>query len=67
MDSPSIVSPLDGGHAAQSRQPVGRERGQGAPSAFELIDPGDEAQDLRRDLDSVGSHHEPILHIYTHF
>ncbi|MDA8154238.1 MAG: hypothetical protein M0003_16255, partial [Acidithiobacillus sp.] len=46
-------------------QPVGRERAQGAPSAFELIDPGDEAQDLRRDLDSVGSQHEPILRPFT--
>ncbi|WP_297451156.1 hypothetical protein [Ferrovum sp.] len=39
----------------ESRQAVGRKRTQGAPGAFELVDPGDEAQDLRGDLDGVGS------------
>ena len=33
--------------------------------AFELVDPGDEAQDLRGDQDGVGFQHAPILHPFT--
>ena len=59
LDAGGGADALDGGHAPQGRQPVGRERAQGAPGAFELVDPGDEAQDLRGDLEGVGSQHEP--------
>ena len=54
-----------GGHAAQSRQTLRRKSPQGTPSAFELIDFGDQGQHLWRDLDSVGSEHEPIVHPIT--
>ena len=40
---------LDGGHAPQRRQAVGRS----APCTFEFVDPGDQAQDLRGDLEGV--------------
>ena len=65
LDAGGGADALDGRHAAQRRQPVRRERAQGAPRAFELVDPGNEAQDLRRDLDGVGFQHEPILHPFT--
>jgi hypothetical protein len=42
-----------------------RERAQGAPGAFELVDPGDEAPDLQGDLENVGFQHEPIPHPFT--
>ncbi len=38
---------------------------QGTPSAFEFVDPRNEAQDLRGDLDDVDPQHEPILHPFT--
>ena len=45
-------------HAPQGRQTIRRKRAQGTPRALELVDLGDQAQDLRGDLDSVGSDHE---------
>ena len=34
---------------------LGRKGGQAAPSALEFVDSGDKAQDLRGDLECVGS------------
>jgi len=65
LDASRGADALDGCHAAQGQQAVGRERTQGAPGALELVDPGDEAQDLRGDLEGVGLQHEPILHPFT--
>jgi hypothetical protein len=58
---------LDRGDAAQGRQSIGRKRSQGAPCAFELVDPGDQAQDLRGNLNGVGSNHRTnTTPNYTH-
>jgi hypothetical protein len=56
---------LDGSHAAQRRQAVRCECAQGAPGAFELVDPGNEAQNLRGDLEGVGFQYEPPLNPFT--
>ena len=56
---------LDSGDTAQYRQALRRERTQGTPRAFELVDPGDEAQDLGGDLEGVGSQHKPMLRPFT--
>ena len=45
---------LNGRHVPQGRQAIGRKGTQGAPGALEFVDSGDEAQDLRGDLECVG-------------
>ena len=57
---------FDGGNAQQCRQSIRRQSPQGPPGTFELVDTGDEAEHLGRDLDGGGSDHgEPFLHPFT--
>lgn len=53
---------LNGRHSSQGQQPAWRKRAQGTPCTFEFVDPGNQTQDLWRDLKGVGSKHEPIIH-----
>ena len=48
---------LDGGDPPQCRQPVRRQRAQGAPSSLELVDAGDQAENFRSNLEGVGANH----------
>ena len=51
-----------------TRRSAARRSGASVPrarGALEFVDPGDEAQDLRGDLECVGSQHEPIIHPFT--
>ena len=45
---------LDRSDTSQRRQTLRRERAQRTPCTLELVDLGDQAQDLGRDLDGVG-------------
>ena len=55
LDAGGGTDALNGRHAPQGRQAIGRKGTQGAPGALEFVDSGDEAQDLRGDLECVGS------------
>ena len=58
LDAGGGADALNRRHAPQGRQTIRRKRAQGTPRALELVDLGDQAQDLRGDLDGVGSDHE---------
>jgi hypothetical protein len=64
LDAGGRPDTFDGGNPAQGREAIGRKHAQSSPSAFELVNPGNQAQDFRYNL-QVGSKHKPIIHPFT--
>ncbi len=65
LDTCGRADTLDCGDLSQRGQAVGRKGAKGAPGAFELVDSRDERQNLRSDLDVVGSEHQPMIRPFT--
>ena len=65
LDAGGGADALNGRHAAQGVQALGRQGSQRAPCSFELVDLGDEGEHFRRNRDVGGLEHLTLTPIYT--
>jgi len=53
LDTGTSSNAFYGRHPPQRRKALRRERSQGPPCAFEFVNPGNQPQDLERDLECL--------------